>query len=161
MFEKITLWIEQLPLWQATLFLAAGAFFRAQTTFWLGKLAYHGIGKTKWGKKTEEDEKTRAGIAAIQRFGWPVIPLSFLTIGLQSAIQFGAGLLDWKWTHYTLVAVWGYLLWGFVYAAGGLALFNSIVHGSVGLLILFIILVILVWLAAFILVRRVKSNDNG
>ncbi|MFK5289597.1 hypothetical protein ACI3PH_02000 [Lactococcus lactis] len=41
-------WVASLPLWLATTFLFVVVFFRAQCTFWLGKLSYHGILKTKW-----------------------------------------------------------------------------------------------------------------
>lgn len=70
-------WVASLPLWLATTFLFVVVFFRAQCTFWLGKLSYHGILKTKWGKKLEKNSETSAGILAIQKMGWPIIPLSF------------------------------------------------------------------------------------
>ena len=105
-------WVASLPLWLATTFLFVVVFFRAQCTFWLGKLSYHGILKTKWGKKLEKNSETSAGILAIQKMGWPIIPLSFLTVGFQTAVQFGAGLTNWSWYKYTLAAIPGYLAWG-------------------------------------------------
>ena len=91
------------------------------------------------GKKAEKSEENRAGMLALQKYGWPVIPLSFLTVGFQTVVQLAAGMLDWKWSKYTLVALPGYLAWGFVYAAGGLTLFRSIANGSIGLLILLLL----------------------
>ncbi len=117
-------WVASLPLWLATTFLFVIVFFRAQCTFWLGKLSYHGILKTKWGKKLEKNSETSSGIIAIQRIGWPIIPLSFLTVGFQTAVQFGAGLTNWSWFRYTLAALPGYLAWGFIYAIGGLQPFS-------------------------------------
>lgn len=151
-------WVAELPLWQATLFLFIVVLFRAQATFGLGKLIHKGVIKTKWGQKTERSEETQMGILAIQRYGWPVIPLSFLTVGFQSVVQIGAGILGWNWIKYTLSALPGYLAWGFIYAAGGLTLFRSIVNGSIGLLILFIIIVCLVWSAGFIIVKHLKTR---
>ena len=70
-------------------------------TFGLGKLTHMGILKTKWGKKAEKSEENRAGMLALQKYGWPVIPLSFLTVGFQTVVQLAAGMLDWKWSKYT------------------------------------------------------------
>ena len=126
--------------------------------FWLGKLSYHGILKTKWGKKLEKNSETSAGILAIQKMGWPIIPLSFLTVGFQTAVQFGAGLTNWSWYKYTLAAIPGYLAWGFIYASGGLSLFRSLVQGSIDLLILFIIIILAVVIAANLVLRYIRKN---
>lgn len=158
MVEKMLNWVASLPLWQATLFLFIVVFFRAQMTFGLGKLIHMGILKTKWGEKAEKSEENRAGMLALQKYGWPVIPLSFLTVGFQTVVQLAAGMLDWKWSKYTLVALPGYLAWGFVYAAGGLTLFRSIANGSIGLLILFVIIVLLLWSVGTFLVKKLKPN---
>lgn len=158
MVEKMLNWVASLPLWQATLFLFIVVFFRAQMTFGLGKIIHMGILKTKWGKKAEKSEENRAGMLALQKYGWPVIPLSFLTVGFQTVVQLAAGMLDWKWSKYTLVALPGYLAWGFVYAAGGLTLFRSIANGSIGLLILFVIIVLLLWSVGTFLVKKLKPN---
>lgn len=158
MVEKMLNWVASLPLWQATLFLFIVVFFRAQMTFGLGKLIHMGILKTKWGKKAEKSEENRAGMLALQKYGWPVIPLSFLAVGFQTVVQLAAGMLDWKWSKYTLVALPGYLAWGFVYAAGGLTLFRSIANGSIGLLILFVIIVLLLWSVGTFLVKKLKPN---
>ena len=126
-------WVASLPLWLATTFLFVVVFFRAQCTFWLGKLSYHGILKTKWGKKLEK-------------------------VGFQTAVQFGAGLTNWSWYKYTLAAIPGYLAWGFIYASGGLSLFRSLVQGSIGLLILFIIIILAVVIAANLILRYIRKN---
>lgn len=139
-------WIANLPLWQATLFLAVCSFFREQMMYWIGKLSHKGLLKTKWGKR--EDAGNQAGIQALEKYGWPIIPLSFLTIGFQSVVQFGAGLMNMSWQKYTLAAIPGYLIWGFIYASGGLALFRSITHGSIGLFITFVMIVLAVILVA-------------
>lgn len=103
-------------------------------------------------------QKPPLGIIAIQRIGWPIIPLSFLTVGFQTAVQFGAGLTNWSWFRYTLAALPGYLAWGFIYAIGGLSLFRSLVQGSVGLLILFVIIILAVVIAANLVLRYIRKN---
>jgi membrane protein DedA with SNARE-associated domain len=67
------------------------------------------------------DDKERRVVRQLERWGWPVIPVSFLTVGFQTAVQLTAGLLGWRWPRYTLAAVPGWIAWGCVYAAGGLA----------------------------------------
>lgn len=155
--NSIINWVSELPLWQATLFMFAGVFCRAQTTFWIGKFAHLGIIKTNWGKK-KIDSEDKMGMLILKKYGWPIIPLSFLTVGLQSVIQLGAGLLDWKWLKYTLAALPGYVVWAFVYAFGGLSLFNSIVKGSIGLLITAVIVILAFSLIGKIIVKKFKTN---
>jgi len=63
----------------------------------------------------------------LERLGWPLIPVSFLTLGFQTAVQLTAGLIGWRWPRYTLAAIPGWIAWGCVYAAGGLAAFAGLV----------------------------------
>lgn len=160
MVESMLDWVASLPLWQASLFLFVVVFFRAQMTFGLGKLIHRGVLKTKWGQRAEKAEENQSGMIALKKYGWPVIPLSFLTVGFQSVVQLGAGMLDWKWSKYTLVALPGYVTWGVVYAFGGLTLFRSIVNGSIGLLVLFVIIVLLFWIVGTLLVKKLKTNTQ-
>ncbi len=74
MVDRMLDWVANLPLWQATLFLFGVVFFRAQATFWIGKMMHRGFISTKWGKKNAADP---TAILALEKFGWPVIPLSF------------------------------------------------------------------------------------
>ncbi|PGE31661.1 hypothetical protein, partial [Bacillus cereus] len=55
-------------------------------------------------------------------------------------------------------AIPGYLAWGFIYASGGLSLFRSLVQGSIGLLILFIIIILAVVIAANLVLRYIRKN---
>lgn len=153
-------WLANLPLWQATVFLFIVVFFRAQMTFWLGKLMHKGFIKSRIKKNKDHHlEEKKAGILALEKYGWPVIPLSFLTVGFQTFVQLAAGLLNWNWFKYTLVAIPGYLAWGFIYAFGGLNLFRSIVNGSIGLLAIVLIFICLVWTAGILIVKKMKMTN--
>jgi membrane protein DedA with SNARE-associated domain len=66
----------------------------------------------------------------LERWGWPVIPVSFLTVGFQTAVNLSAGLIGWHWWRYTLAAAPGWLMWGSVYATGGLAVFGAIASAA-------------------------------
>ena len=113
-------WITAQPFLVAAGFLTLVAGVRSQCTYWLGRGIRAGVIKTAWAKKLASD-KEQLVVAKLERWGWPIIPVSFLTIGLQTAVQLTAGLIGWRWPRYTLAAMPGWVLWGCVYAAGGLA----------------------------------------
>jgi membrane protein DedA with SNARE-associated domain len=81
--------------------------------------------RSAWAKRIASQAALRAR-DKLERWGWPMIPVSFLTVGLQTAVNLSAGLIGWRWPKYTLAAVPGWIMWGVVYAAGGLALFAGI-----------------------------------
>ena len=115
-------WITGQPFLIAAAFLTGVAGFRSQCTYWLGRGIRAGLVRTTWAKKLTSDKQARA-VQQLEKWGWPIIPASFLTVGFQSAIQLTAGLVGWGWLAYTLAALPGWVLWGVIYAAGGLAVF--------------------------------------
>jgi membrane protein DedA with SNARE-associated domain len=119
-------WIESQPFIVVALFLTAVAGFRSQLTYLLGRGIRAGLVRAAWAQKLASD-KERKAVNQLEKWGWPLIPLSFLTVGFQTAVQLTAGLIGWRWLPYTLSAVPGWILWGVMYAAGGLAAFIGIV----------------------------------
>jgi membrane protein DedA with SNARE-associated domain len=117
-------WILALPFGWAALFLACVAMVRSQCTYWAGRAINAGLLRTRWAAKLKAD-RARKGIEALERWGWPIIPLSFLTVGFQTAVNAGAGIVGWRWGRYTLAAVLGWVTWGLAYAAGLLAVFGA------------------------------------
>jgi membrane protein DedA with SNARE-associated domain len=113
------------PFWFAAGFLTAVALVRSQCTYWSGRGVRAGVLKAGWAKRAAS-ERTMKARDRLERWGWPIIPVSFLTVGFQTAVNFSAGLIGWRWPRYTLAAVPGWLLWGFAYAAGGLAIFRGL-----------------------------------
>jgi membrane protein DedA with SNARE-associated domain len=118
----VTEWILGQPFVVAALFLTGVAAVRSQATYWLGRGIRAGVIRTAWAARLASDKERRA-VAQLEKWGWPLIPASFATIGFQTAVQLTAGLLGWRWVPYTLAALPGWILWGCVYAAGGLAAF--------------------------------------
>jgi membrane protein DedA with SNARE-associated domain len=118
-------WILGQPYLVAAAFLTCVVAFRSQGTYWLGRGVRAGVVKTKRAEKLA-GERAQKATRALERWGWPIIPLSFLTVGFQTAVNFTAGLIGWRWGRYTLAAVPGWLLWGNLYAAGGLAAFAGL-----------------------------------
>lgn len=113
-------WVEEGPFLLLYGFFLFGAFARSQTIYWLGRAVAAGTLRTRWADRVDTP-RTRRASAAIDRWGLPVIPLSFLTWGFQSAVQVAAGLIRMRWLRYTLATVPGALAWALVYSAGGMA----------------------------------------
>jgi membrane protein DedA with SNARE-associated domain len=119
-------WITTLPFGWAVAFLTGVAAVRSQCTYWAGRAARSGVLRTRWARHVTSDRASQ-GIDALQRYGWPIVPLSFLTVGFQTAVNAGAGLVGWRWARYTAAAALGWVAWGLAYAAGLLAVFGAAV----------------------------------
>ncbi|MDR2379526.1 MAG: hypothetical protein LBD70_08910 [Bifidobacteriaceae bacterium] len=117
-------WILAQPFALACGFLTAVACVRSQCTYWLGRAVRAGVLRAAWARRLTSDGAAKAR-DKLERWGWPAIPVSFLTVGFQTAVNLSAGLIGWRWWRYTLAAVPGWIMWGSVYAAGGLAVFAA------------------------------------
>jgi len=118
-------WILGQPFWIAAIALTAVAAVRSQSTYWVGRAVRAGLLRGKWAQRLQSDRINNA-IARLERWGWPLIPLSFFTVGFQTAVNLAAGLIGWRWLKYTLAAIPGWIAWGIVYATGGLAIFAGL-----------------------------------
>lgn len=119
-------WVQDGPFPVLYGFLLVVVFLRAQGTYWIGRGVAAGMLRTRWSRHFTGPRVTRA-IGSIERWGWPIIPLSFLTIGFQSAVNAGAGVIRMRWIRYTLAMIPGCLVWALVYSLGGLAAFQGAV----------------------------------
>ncbi|WP_188037578.1 DedA family protein [Actinotalea sp. JY-7885] len=113
-------WLEGWPFLPVYLFFVGGAAVRSQATYWVGRGITAGVLRSRWAHRLENPQIERA-TRLIERWGMPVVPLSFLTVGLQSAVHLSAGVLRLAWPRYTLWAFPGYLAWALVWAGGGMA----------------------------------------
>ncbi|MCL2802743.1 MAG: VTT domain-containing protein [Micrococcales bacterium] len=118
-------WIMAQHFAVAAITLTVVAAVRSQCTYWLGRAVRSGVVKSAWAQRLSADGGSK-GRRWLERRGWPIIPLSFLTIGLQTAVNLAAGLVGWRWPRYTLAAIPGWIAWGVIYAAGGLAIFGAL-----------------------------------
>jgi membrane protein DedA with SNARE-associated domain len=153
-------WILRQPFVLAAVFLVGVAAVRSQCTYWLGRAVRAGVIRSAWATKMSSEAATRA-VRWLERWGWPIIPVSFLTVGFQTAVNLSAGLVGWRWSRYTLAAIPGWLAWGCIYAAGGLAVFvglgrlaqrSPVAAVAVGLLLVAAIA------ATITLVKRAKAR---
>jgi membrane protein DedA with SNARE-associated domain len=153
-------WILAQPFVLAALFLTVVVAGRSQATYWLGRAVRAGVIRAPWATKLSS-EAARRGVRKLERWGWPIIPLSFLTIGFQTAVNLSAGVVGWRWSRYTLAAIPGWLAWASIYAAGGLAVFvglGRLAQKSPLAAVAAVIGALLIVTAGVTLVKRLKAE---
>lgn len=101
------------PVAVATLFVIV--LLRAGGTYALGRGAYAGAGRTRLARLTRTPAFAR-GQRLVERWGAPVVTLSFLTVGVQTVVNLAAGLGRMPLRRYLPALVVGGLLWAFLYA---------------------------------------------
>ncbi|MEV6245954.1 VTT domain-containing protein [Streptomyces sp. NPDC051742] len=104
--------------------LTAGALYvivllRAGGTFAVGWLAGTGARRSRFAGRISS-AKFRRAERAIQRWGAPVVAVSFLTIGFQTAANFLAGSMRMPLPRYLPALFVGGAAWALVYATAGL-----------------------------------------
>lgn len=102
----------------ATLFVIV--MLRANATYWLGRGALNG-GKLseRFAHHLEGRVMQRAQLLSA-RFGVIAVPLSFLTIGVQTAINFSAGFTLMPLRRYLPAVIVGCVLWALLYSTVGM-----------------------------------------
>ena len=113
-------WMSDWPFAVVYVAFVIGAALRSQVTYWIGRGITAGVLRTRWAERFE-GPRTHRAISAIERWGMPIVPLSFLTVGFQTAVHASAGLLRLRWLRYTLWAVPGWFLWALLWAGGRMA----------------------------------------
>lgn len=113
-------WMQGWPVVAVVAFFLFGAVARSQALYWAGRGVSRGVGRTRFGDRFD-GLRVRRAVAAIERWGMPVVPLAFLTVGFQSAVLGAAGLLRIGWLRFTLWALPGCVAWAIVWGGGGMA----------------------------------------
>ena len=146
------------------LFLFFGAFTRAQTTYWIGRYMGNFImtrGRPESGWRLRFYDRIHApstenAIDVLQRRGWPIIPLSFLTVGFQSLVQLSAGLIRMPWPRYTPAMIPGALAWALIYTTIGWAVWEAAISAVAGSPLMLV--VVLAAVIAFFVWRSRRGN---
>lgn len=133
----IPAWAQQGP--PLIIFLFFVVFLRAQGTYWLGRLTAKGAlratdrpGVTGSIARWFDGPIPRKGAALLDHWGLIIIPLCFLTVGVQTAVNAAAGVVRLKWRTYTLAMLPGCVLWAFMYGFGLLAVWIAAVTAVAG-----------------------------
>lgn len=149
-------------------FLTVVVFFRAQGTYWLGRWSTemtlrHVKPKSPTGQRLVawfESSATDSGIHALQKWGLPVVPFSFLTVGFQTVVNAGAGILRTPWWKYTLAMLPGCLAWAGIYSTIGMAMWGAMLSAAAGSPWGIVVLVLLAAAAAAAVIwRRRRTRD--
>lgn len=124
--------ILELPWALAYLTLFVIVMLRANATYWVGRLMVMG------GRRSPRVERwlTSPTAAKAERFtrrwGILAVPLSFLTIGIQTAVNLSAGALHMPLTRYIPAVTLGCLMWAMIYSTIGLAAIETVALALVG-----------------------------
>ncbi|WP_237700707.1 DedA family protein [Janibacter sp. HTCC2649] len=137
-----------------------GAFFviamlRSNATYWAGRGLRAGGARTGIARHLDRPAVIRTE-AFVDRWGAPVVALSFLTVGVQTLINAAAGALRMPLSRYVPATVVGSLLWATLYTSAGVALWEAITGGAWWWLLVLVAVAALV-LAATRWLTRVAS----
>lgn len=157
--------IDALGWWAIAIFLFIVVFFRTQATYWAGRWVRSGA-TTLAAEPDKHPRLARVsarlsgprlerGQALLDRWGFIAIPLSFLTVGVQTLVNAAAGYGRMRWDLYTLVMLPGCALWVGAYFAVGASAYR-LWHLSPWLLAGAVVAVVVVaW--SFTAIRRRSS----
>lgn len=119
------------PFWGAWIFMFILGTLRGQGTYWIGRgassAATHvgsdGDADSKWAKVKAwlNSDKTKTGRTLVHKIGVVAVPLSYLTVGLQTAVLAAAGLVRIQWWKFTVAQIPGAMAWATIYSGVGLA----------------------------------------
>lgn len=101
------------PVAFGTLFVIV--LLRAGGTYALGRGAHAGADRTRLARLMRRPGFRRAE-QLVERWGAPVVTLSFLTVGVQTLVNLAAGLARMPLRRYLPALAVGGLIWAFIYA---------------------------------------------
>lgn len=138
------------------LFLFLGAMLRGQSIYWLSRFVTdrvmaRGEPDEGWQRRLHQrlhgDGVARAR-ASLARYGWPLVPFAYLTVGFQSTVMAAAGMVRMRWGVFTLAQVPGAIAWAIIYSTVGFAfwgaIFSALRGNPIWLMLLLAALVLLV-----------------
>lgn len=123
--------IVSLPFFWAFLVLFVIVMLRSNATYWAGRGLAAGGRRTRLQKHLNSPAVLRAE-KIIARWGAPAVSVSFLTIGVQTAINMAAGLGRMPLRRYIPATVAGSIAWACIYATIGLAAFDAALGAAAG-----------------------------
>lgn len=116
-----------LPVAVAALFVIV--LLRAGGTYAIGRGSRAGV-KRLLERRGRLAPKFARAEAVIGRYGAPVVALSFLTVGFQTAVNLAAGVLRMPLVKYLPALVVGGAMWATLYGVLGLATVNAILAAA-------------------------------
>jgi membrane protein DedA with SNARE-associated domain len=117
-----------LPFWQAFLAVFVIVMARSNATYWAGRGA---VASWRRYRGAHGDLTTRAE-ALLRRLGPFAVTLSYLTVGIQTAVHLTAGVMRMPVRLYLPAAVVGSAAWAALYATVGLAVVQAWLAAEAG-----------------------------
>lgn len=108
-------------------------FLRAQATYWIARVLTqqtldHTAPRRGIAHRLHawlEGRSARRGVESLRRWGAIAVPLSFLTVGAQTVVNAGAGVIRMPAWRYTLVMLPGCAAWAVVWTTVGMSAFYA------------------------------------
>ena len=137
--------------------LFAIVFLRTQLFYWLARGVAAGTIRLERVRRRVESPAVGRAIDRVHRWGPPVVTLSYLTVGFQTAVNVAAGLTRMPYWRYVAAAVPGSIAWAFVWGTVGLGAFYAslaIAASSPWLLAAAVLALLAIVVAAVMVLRR-------
>lgn len=116
-------WVtENLPF---IIFMFFVSIVKSQAVYGMGRAVPAAV--SRWGTNNEtlakwdkwlQGPQVKRGAQILERWGIIVIPLSFLTVGIQTLVLAAAGVTRMRWWIFTVASLPGCVAWGVIYGAG-------------------------------------------
>ena len=120
--------LAELPFWQAFLALFVIVMARSNATYWVGRGAIAG-----WRRyRGTHGEPVARAETMLRRHGPFGVTLSYLTVGIQTAVHLTAGVMRMPLRFYLPAAVVGSAAWAALYATVGLAVVQAWIAAEAG-----------------------------
>lgn len=116
--------IDELPYAWVFLFFWCGGMARSNMFYWIGRGVAAGTARSRWAAMLDHPLYATAQ-AWTARWGVLAIPMSFLTVGLQSFIQLSAGVARMPLRHYIPATAVGAVAWATIYTTVGMAVLGA------------------------------------
>lgn len=124
--------LDGMPLAAALLSLVGIVLARSHLTYWAGRGVSRGArpaaarGGRAWRSVTERAARlastpsARRGVAIVHRWGPLAVTLAYLTVGVQTAVFLGAGLVRMPYARFTLASLPGAVAWAAIWGTVGI-----------------------------------------
>lgn len=123
--------ILELPFEVAVAALFVVVFCRTNAVYWVGRGLSAGYGRTRLANR--RSGRSLAGARRlIDRYGPFAVVLTFLTVGLQTAVNLAAGMGRMRLRYYIPATIVGSTAWALLYATVGLAAVDLILDRAAG-----------------------------
>lgn len=154
------------PFATVYIFMFMVVFLRASGTYWLARLVTgwsltHTTPTKAWAIRAHEwldRQGTGRGVRAIEKWGLVALPLCFLTVGFQTMVLCGAGILRIHWLRFTLAIIPGCLAWAAIYSTIGFAAWNAVIAAATGSWWAIATLTLIAVIVTVVIVMRVRRK---